>query len=103
MRRCFVYSNYRGGTNYAMQSSDTYYLLARYFDLTQQELSELRSPNDPDRHEPLWNNMVQWARNDLRKRGFLDIATSRGMWRLSGEGIAMASALSCKYSKLKHR
>ena len=94
---CLIY--FRGGSGHEMRSSDTYHLLAKYFDLSPQELSEMRLFKD-DRQEPLWNNMVQWTRNDLRKLGYIDTMAWRGTWRLSSEGIDAAIKLSHQYSKL---
>jgi 5-methylcytosine-specific restriction protein A len=75
-----------GGANHEMKSSATYHPLAERFELTQQERIVTRRFAD-GRYEPEWNNRVQWARNALRKSGFLDLEAPHGVWRLSPAGI----------------
>lgn len=41
--------------------------------------------------EPQWQNEIRWARNELRKLGYLDMSVPRGVWKLSSEGFAAAS------------
>src|SRR5262249_23530951 len=41
--------------------------------------------------EPQWKNEIRWARNELRKRGYLDVSAPRGIWRLTAEGVAVAA------------
>ena len=36
--------------------------------------------------EPQWQNELRWARNDLRKAGYLDTSAPRGVWRLTPKG-----------------
>jgi len=43
------------------------------------------------RTEPQWKNEIRWARNELRKRGYLDGSAPRGVWRLTADGIAAAA------------
>ncbi|MBD1996863.1 winged helix-turn-helix domain-containing protein [Leptolyngbya sp. FACHB-541] len=38
------------------------------------------------RTEPQWQNEIRWARNDLRKSGYLDISAPRGVWKLTEQG-----------------
>ncbi|OQB21792.1 MAG: hypothetical protein BWY12_01176 [candidate division BRC1 bacterium ADurb.Bin183] len=40
--------------------------------------------------EPQWQNELRWARNDLRKAGYLDTAAPRGVWRLTPKGMSAA-------------
>jgi hypothetical protein len=40
--------------------------------------------------EPQWQNELRWARNELRKKGYLDTTVSR-VWRLTPDGIAAGS------------
>jgi restriction endonuclease Mrr len=40
--------------------------------------------------EPQWQNEIRWARNELRKNGFLDSAAGRGVWRLTAAGLREA-------------
>jgi hypothetical protein len=42
--------------------------------------------------EPQWQNEIRWARNDLRKLGYLDMSAPRGIWRLSDAGVKAAPA-----------
>ena len=48
--------------------------------IPQEQLVELVST------EPQWQNEVRWARNDLRKLGYLDTSAPRGIWRLTESG-----------------
>jgi restriction endonuclease Mrr len=41
--------------------------------------------------EPQWKNEIRWARNELRKRGYLDASAPRGIWRLTSEGMTVAA------------
>jgi len=49
-------------------------------DIPQDQLIELVST------EPQWQNEIRWARNDLRKLGYLDTSAPRGIWRLTEAG-----------------
>ncbi len=40
--------------------------------------------------EPQWKNEIRWARNELRKLGFLDTSAPRGLWRLTPTGVDAA-------------
>ncbi|MBX6364972.1 MAG: hypothetical protein IRZ00_13975 [Gemmatimonadetes bacterium] len=40
--------------------------------------------------EPQWQNELRWARNELRKRDFLDASAARGSWKLTAAGLAAA-------------
>src|SRR5208337_1586880 len=42
--------------------------------------------------EPQWQNEIRWARNDLRKDGYLDANAPRGIWRLTAKGFQAASS-----------
>jgi 5-methylcytosine-specific restriction protein A len=90
---CFIYKN--GGEQYQIQSSDTYKPLADYFFLTSAERIQTRDDVHHDgRAEPLWNNMVQWARRKLKDKGYL-ASSPHGTWRLSEEGVLAARRI-CK-------
>jgi restriction endonuclease Mrr len=41
--------------------------------------------------EAQWKNEIRWARNELRKRGYLDGSAPRGTWRLTPQGITAAA------------
>jgi predicted HNH restriction endonuclease len=68
-----------------VRAMDTYEPLASLLDLTvaerQQQLSS--SPR------PAWRNLVQWARNGLKKRGLLE-KTAKGFWGLNDAGRQLA-------------
>jgi len=92
---CFIYQN--GGANYQVHASDTYGPLADYFSLSQWERTRSRDETHSDgRDEPLWNNMVQWARRKLKDKGYL-APSPRGTWRLSEEGILAARRVCSGY------
>lgn len=40
--------------------------------------------------EPQWQNEIRWARNDLRKLGYLDTTAVRGVWKLTNLGFQAA-------------
>ncbi len=44
--------------------------------------------------EPQWQNEIRWARNDLRKLGYLDMTAPRGTWKLSGAGRSVAPTIA---------
>lgn len=77
-----------------------YTALANYFALTPTDLSEkVYEENGTPRSK--WENMVRWARNDLKKRNIL-IAPSHGVWAIGDAGLAYlnrkCSALRFPYS-----
>jgi hypothetical protein len=37
--------------------------------------------------EPQWQNELRWARNQLRREGYLDTSAPRGTWRLTSTGM----------------
>jgi 5-methylcytosine-specific restriction protein A len=80
-----------GGPRHEVKSADAYHPLAEHFDLSESERIRTRRYND-GRYEPEWNNRVQWARNELRKAGLLDLTSGHGVWRLSPAGIVAAQA-----------
>jgi 5-methylcytosine-specific restriction protein A len=84
----------RGGSQHQVRARDTYEGLADYFRLSPLERKQLRS----DRNEPLWNNMIQWARRKLNENGYLALA-GHGVWRLSDSGVAAAQRAASKYSE----
>ena len=90
---CYIYTN--GGEQYQVRSADTYKPLADYFSLTPHEITQTRDEVHHDgRDEPLWNNMIQWARRKLKDRGYL-APSPHGTWRLSDEGLLVAKRI-CK-------
>lgn len=42
--------------------------------------------------EPQWQNEIRWARNDLRKVGYLDTSAPRGIWKLTAKGFQAAGS-----------
>lgn len=46
--------------------------------------------------------MVRWARNDLRKSGYISSNSPRGIWQLSSLGIATAQKVSLNYKELQN-
>lgn len=61
------------------EGKTVYQALADYFDLSY----DMRTKAKSDRRL-VWDNMVQWARNDLRKAGLID-NSERGVWQLTPE------------------
>lgn len=43
--------------------------------------------------EPQWQNELRWARNQLRKRSYLDNTAPRGIWRLTCSGMQAAKSI----------
>lgn len=74
-----------------VQAKDAYRILADRFGLTAGDMQVKMRNETRERH---WNNRVRWARNDLRKKGYLDGSAPRGIWRLSAEGRAFARNVS---------
>jgi restriction endonuclease Mrr len=68
-----------------------YAALANYFSLTQTDLSR-KVLEDDGTARSKWENMVRWARNDLKKKGLL-LAPSHGVWAIGDKGL---SHLNCK-------
>lgn len=81
---CLIYHS--GGEKHEIRASDAYRPLADHFRLSPSERAE---PRKDGREEPLWNNMVQWARRKLKDNGYLASAP-HGVWRLSELGVAVA-------------
>src|ERR1051325_3254143 len=91
---------FNGGSDYQMMSFETYEPLADYFNLSEQERTKGRLFKD-GRYEPKWNNMVQWARRQLKKKQYLDASAPRATWKLTGKGISAAKSVSGKYRSLQ--
>src|SRR4051812_29887305 len=72
-----------------MKASDTYEPLADKFGLSREMRAQLL---DDQFHRREWNNKVQWAREHLRKAGWLESDT-RGQWTLTDSGRARAARL----------
>lgn len=90
----------KGGSNFQMMSFETYEPLADYFNLSEQERTRGRLFKD-GRYEPQWNNMVQWSRRQLKKKGYLDESAPRATWKLTIRGIVAAKGISNKYLALQ--
>jgi restriction endonuclease Mrr len=43
--------------------------------------------------EPQWQNEIRWARNELRKVGYLDMTVPRGIWKLTDAGKQAAEPI----------
>ncbi|ESN15811.1 hypothetical protein L370_01872 [Enterobacter sp. MGH 24] len=82
----------RGGE---VSSSSCYEPLGKEFDLTDEEMSILLSDGS---NRLQWNNMVQWARNQLVDYKYLHNAkeSGHGIWKLTQDGIKKAESLSTK-------
>lgn len=91
---------FNGGSEYQMMSFETYEPLADFFNLSEQERTKGRLFKD-GRYEPKWNNMVQWARRQLKKKKYLDDSAPRATWKLTGKGISAAKSISSKYRSLQ--
>lgn len=79
----------RGGRSRPKQRDSrgrtVYEALAQYFQLTGADLSEkVVESNGTTRSK--WENMVRWARNELRKKELL-IASGYGVWAVGQEGV----------------
>ncbi len=81
----------RGG---AMKSSDTYQPLAQTLKLSEDLRTKLLEDGSGRRE---WNNKVQWARNDLRKSGWLD-GSEHSVWKLTESGRIRAERLQSNQS-----
>ena len=92
---CYIYLH--GGAERQIECGRTYRPLARFFNLTEHDLSVPVSHEDDNLK---WNNMVRWARNSLRKKMYL--APSRhGVWKLSESGVFAAQRLIAKHERLR--
>lgn len=69
-----------------VRARETYGPLAERFGLTASELERQLS----SRPGKAWNNLVQWARNELVKEGLLDRSV-KGFWSLTEVGTAAAA------------
>ena len=68
-----------------IKSSDCYKILAKHFELSEQEIISVMSDGT---NRPRWNNMVQWARNSLLKNNYIYDAkiSGTGIWSLTEIG-----------------
>jgi hypothetical protein len=77
-----------------MRAADTFTPLATKFILDAETrkiiLDELYKSGGV---EPVWHNMVRWARKDLVEEGYLDAFSPHGVWRLTPNGIRHAQWL----------
>lgn len=67
-----------------------------YDELKEQGINDWRSLSQTEliglvKTETRWRNEMRWARNELRKLGYLDTST-RGVWKLSPEGARVVKA-----------
>src|SRR5690606_31591390 len=75
-----------GGADGAIHAADAYAPLANFFGLDDRSRVFSREEKFGDnRDEPYFNNLVQWARQNLIDRGDLH-STKRGIWRLTSQG-----------------
>ena len=91
---------FRGRSDFRIESSDAYQPLADHFQLTEQERKQPRE-SEKNISRPQWNNMIQWARNDLNKAGYLSSNSPRGIWQLSNSGVIAAQEVSLKHRGLQ--
>ena len=84
----------RGGRSRPKQRDEhghtVYDALAQYFGLTGADLSEKVYESDGTARSK-WENMVRWARNELRKKRLL-IAGGYGVWAVGERGLAFLEA-----------
>ena len=79
-----------GGAQFQVASNSTYEPLADIFQSTRDERRRSRDDVlDDGKTESYWSNKVQWARNELRKQGYL-APSAWGKWKLSNEGMSAA-------------
>ena len=90
----------RGGSTRPSQKDGNeltvYEALAAYFELTNEDLNE-KVYETSGAERPKWQNMVRWARNDLRKQGMLD-GSKHGVWALSEKGMQLADSSKRDYA-----
>ena len=81
----YIYDH--GGTDYEVTAWSTYEPLADHFDLSREERDRTRDEEFKDgKVQSAWHIKVQWARNTIKKQGYL--ASSRhGYWRLSEKAL----------------
>ena len=89
---------FRGGSDFRIESSEASQPLAAHFQLTEKETKQ---PLESDIYRSKWDNMVRWARNDLRKSGYISSDSPRGIWQLSNSGIIAAQRVSLKHRGLQ--
>jgi hypothetical protein len=75
------YRELPAGTGYSDLKAKGY---ADWRSIPQEKLVELV------RTEPQWQNVIRWARNDLREIGHLDENAPRGIWKLTARGFQAA-------------
>ncbi len=73
--------------------SDSYEPLAEYFGLSD---SQRRMPRE-GRNEPLWHNMVQQGRRQLKNQKRCLAASGRARWKLNAKGVALAEKVADRY------
>ena len=90
-----------GGSKYEVHASETYEPLAGHFSLAQEKrdrtLDEHRGHGGGRR---VWNNMVRWAKKELKDQSYLVSSSSRGIWCLSEKGVKAAER--ALYDSRKH-
>ncbi len=84
----------KGEIFYQLRSAETYRALADKFNLDEIARKRIRAEHYNDgKAEPVWNNMVQFARRALVDEGCLEKHAPHGIWRLTPKGVAEAQAL----------
>ena len=87
-----IYS--KGGNLYQLKSADTYAPLTDKFNLEIQARKMIQDELYKNgRPESAWNNLVQWARQDLVDEGYLYAYAPHGVWRLTPNGVSHAEWL----------
>jgi 5-methylcytosine-specific restriction protein A len=76
---------YGSGTKRVYLPKEVYPILANRFGLSDEQRKRPRN----DTYEPLWNNMVQWARRKLVDDELMNSAP-RGKWSLTDFGMERA-------------
>jgi len=88
---CFIFQ--KGGTTYSLTPKQIYDPLADFFGLDE---SERKKPRDDGYPGLQWQNRVQWTRQLLINKGYLD-GHVRGVWQLTEQGIHHASSLEISF------
>lgn len=72
----------------SIKAGESYQHLAKHFNLTNEDRSKKR-----DDGRDLWENLVQWARNELVKKDELD-GSEHGIWKITESGLQRIGKLS---------
>lgn len=83
-----------GGAAYEVTAGSTYDPLAEHFGLSREERQRTRDEEFGDgKVQAAKNIKVQWARNTLKKRGYL-ASSRRAYWRLSDKAVRWVENLA---------